>query len=93
MATHVFGRQALPMIWDFAEVSFLSDNGWNGAAGWVLRVIEAIANAKLPEGATACASATNHPLPDDIVDAVVTDPPYYAAIPYAEPYRTFSTRG
>jgi len=84
MATHVFGRQALPMIWDFAEVSFLSDNGWNGAADWVLRVIEAIADAKLPEGATASASATNHPLPDDTVDAVVTDPPYYAAIPYAD---------
>ena len=84
MATHVFGRQALPMIWDFAEVSLLSDNGWNGALNWVLKVIEAIVAAKLPEGAAASASATNHPLPDDTVDAVVTDPPYYAAIPYAD---------
>jgi putative DNA methylase len=84
MATHVFGRQALPMIWDFAEVSFLSDNGWNGALGWVLKVIEALAEARLPTGATAQASATNHPLPDDTVDAVITDPPYYAAIPYAD---------
>ncbi len=84
MATHVFGRQALPMIWDYAEVNLLSDNGWNGAAAWVLRVIESIADAKLPEGATGLASATSHPLPDDAVDAVVTDPPYYAAIPYAD---------
>lgn len=84
MATHVFGRQALPMIWDFAEVSFLSDNGWNGASEWVLRVIEAIAKAKMPEGTSACASATNHPLPNDTVDAVVSDPPYHAAIPYAD---------
>jgi putative DNA methylase len=84
MATHVFGRQALPMIWDFAEVNLLSDNGWNGAADWVFRVVEAIANAKLPAGTTANASATKHPLPDDTVDAVITDPPYYAAIPYAD---------
>lgn len=84
MATHVFGRQALPMIWDFAEVSFLSDNGWTGASDWVLRVIRATAEAKLKEGTVANASATNHPLPDDTVDAIVTDPPYYAAIPYAD---------
>lgn len=84
MATHVFGRQALPMIWDFAEVNFLSDNGWNGAADWVLRVIEATVEAKLPEGTAVLASATNHPLPDDTVDAIVSDPPYYAAIPYAD---------
>jgi putative DNA methylase len=84
MATHVFGRQALPMIWDFAEVSLLSDNGWNGAAEWVLRVIERVAEAKLPEATVVNASATRHPLPDDTVDAVVTDPPYYAAIPYAD---------
>lgn len=84
MATHVFGRQALPMIWDFAEVNFLSDNGWNGAADWVLRVIEATVAAKLPEGTAVLASATNHPLPDDTVDAIVSDPPYYAAIPYAD---------
>ncbi len=84
MATHVFGRQALPMIWDFAEVNLLSDNGWNGASEWVLRVIERNAEARLPEGTVANASATNHPLPDDSVDAVVTDPPYYAAIPYAD---------
>lgn len=25
-----------------------------------------------------------HPLPDDTVDAIVSDPPYYAAIPYAD---------
>ena len=84
MATHVFGRQALPMIWDFAEVSFLSDNGWLGASEWVLKVINAVSNAHLAEGMSTKASATSHPLPDDVADAVVTDPPYYAAIPYAD---------
>ncbi|MER8395421.1 DUF1156 domain-containing protein [Mesorhizobium sp. M1340] len=84
MATHVFGRQALPMIWDFAEVSLLSDNGWRGAAEWVSRVLDANVRADLSEGTAVSASATEHPLPDDTVEAVVTDPPYYAAIPYAD---------
>jgi adenine-specific DNA methylase len=84
MATHVFGRQALPMIWDFAEVNILSDNGWDGAADWVLRVIETNIEANLPQGTASRASATANLLPDDTVDSVVTDPPYYAAIPYAD---------
>ena len=84
MATHVFGRQALPMIWDFAEVNLLSDNGWAGALEWVRRVIAATVEAHLKPGVVAQGSATAHLLPDDTVDAVVTDPPYYAAIPYAD---------
>ena len=72
------------MIWDFAEVNLLSSNGWDGALEWVLKVIEAIAAANLPRGSAVVASATKHPLPNDTVDALVTDPPYYAAIPYAD---------
>jgi hypothetical protein len=34
-------------------------------------------------GHVAIASATAHPLPDDGAHAVVTDPPYYDAVPYA----------
>ena len=30
------------------------------------------------------ASATSHPLPDDIASAFITDPPYYDSVPYAE---------
>jgi hypothetical protein len=30
------------------------------------------------------ASAVNHPLPDDSVNAFITDPPYYDAVPYAD---------
>lgn len=81
---HVFGRQALPMVWDFAEANILSDIGWRGACEWVRKVVEE--NTILPArgGTTAMASATKQPLPDDVADAVITDPPYYAAIPYAD---------
>jgi putative DNA methylase len=81
---HVFGRQALPMVWDFAEANILSDIGWAGASEWVLRVLERDAVHQMHSGSTAIASATAQTLPDDTADAVITDPPYYAAIPYAD---------
>jgi adenine-specific DNA methylase len=81
---HVFGRQALPMVWDFAEANILSGIGWTGACEWVLRVLERDAMHQMHSGTTAIASATAQSLPDDTADAVITDPPYYAAIPYAD---------
>ncbi len=81
---HTFGRQALPMVWDFAEVNPLSDIGWAGACEWVRRVVEANANAQMAPGTAIQTSALNHALPTDAADATITDPPYYAAIPYAD---------
>ena len=81
---HTFGRQALPMVWDFAEVNPLAPTGWEGACDWVYRVLEATDKAHLSPGLVEQASATTHPLPNDSADAVITDPPYYAAIPYAD---------
>jgi putative DNA methylase len=81
-----FGRQALPMVWDFVEISPLADASGNldGALDWVVRVIEHESEAKYLAGTAAQFSATNIPLPDDSVAAVITDPPYYSAIPYAD---------
>ena len=84
-----FGRQALPMVWDFCEVNPFSGSGgdWSTALDWVVRVLRttALALEGVPgTGHVEPASATQHPLPDDSVDAVFTDPPYYAAVPYAD---------
>jgi putative DNA methylase len=84
-----FGRQALPMVWDFCEVNPFSGSGgdWGTALDWVVRVLETTAAAmrRAPgTGHVERASATRHPLPDDSVAAVFTDPPYYAAVPYAD---------
>ncbi|MEO8901162.1 MAG: DUF1156 domain-containing protein, partial [Polyangiaceae bacterium] len=50
---------------------------------YATRVLEHLAT--LPNSATVRqASATAHPMADDSVDLVATDPPYYAAIPYAD---------
>ena len=81
---HTFTRQALAMVWDFAEVvPFSGSTGdFGGALDWIARVCEA--NTVLTHPAqTECASATASPLPDDSVHALVTDPPYYDAVPYA----------
>ena len=80
---HVFGRQALPMVWDFAEANILGDVGWDATVDWVHRVVEATVDAKLSCGHADRADAACHPLPDNSADAFVTDPPYYEAVPYA----------
>ena len=82
---HTFGRQAVPMVWEYQECSSFTDSSGNyaGVLGWVARVIEAnITNDPTP-GQVEQASATNHPLPNDAAAAFITDPPYYDAVPYA----------
>jgi adenine-specific DNA methylase len=84
-----FARQALPMVWDFAEANPFSKSTGNflGAVEWVADVCDEVARGigdRTLEGRAAYASATAHPLPDDAVDLIATDPPYYDAVPYAD---------
>ena len=84
---HLFGRQAVPMVWDYAEGLPLEakSGGWMPSLEWIALVLEHEARAeKLATAQTELASATRHPLPDDSVVAFVTDPPYYDAVPYAD---------
>lgn len=77
--------QALPARWEFAEMCPALDegSGWSTSVDYATRVLEHLAT--LPAAATVRrASATAHPMSDDSVDLVATDPPYYAAIPYAD---------
>lgn len=82
---HTFARQALPMVWDFAEVNPFCDSSgnWLGAVEWVAKVCESGGIDWVSEGQASMASATAQPHPDGSVDAVITDPPYYDAVPYA----------
>lgn len=85
-AQGTFGRQALPIVWDYNEVNPFSGSGgdWDTALNWVLMFIEKESKSKEIAGQSMLASATKHPLPDDSVALVVTDPPYYDAVPYAD---------
>src|SRR5262249_35696657 len=76
-------RQAFPMVWDFADGNPLSEIGWAGACEWIVRALESIAKIGLRCGQVDRASATAHSLPDRAVDAFITDPPYYDAVPYS----------
>jgi adenine-specific DNA methylase len=82
---HLFTRQALPIIWDYGEANPLasSSGSWAGA---VEHVVRGLRNAQVDtHGAdVGMASASHHPLPTDCAHLLVTDPPYYDAIPYAD---------
>jgi hypothetical protein len=81
---HTFGRQALPIVWDFAEVVFHADapGNWESSYELVAEVAEAARPACV--GQVQLADATASPLPDEACDVWFTDPPYYDAIPYAD---------
>lgn len=80
-----FSRQAIGMVWDYAEANpfAASSGGWSHNLGFIDRLIGAITESKLVSAQAEQASASCHPLPDDSAQAVVTDPPYYDAVPYA----------
>jgi len=81
---YTFGRQALPMVWDFVETSPLYSGGaWDGIIEDFAETLEAQSFGP-GSGQTEIASATSHPLPDDAADFMFTDPPYYSAVPYAD---------
>ena len=77
---HTFTRQALPMVWDYCESNPLSEGtgSFDGAVQWVAMTLDCVGepawvvprDAKEPRGTE--------------FRAVITDPPYYDAINYAD---------
>ena len=83
--THLFNRFALPIKWDFAEASPLggASGSWDSMLNSVTKSIDtAVAIQGLQTCPNVgCNSATNIP---ELFDVIVTDPPYYDAIPYSD---------
>lgn len=84
MADHAYTRQALPMVWDFVETS-----PFGGTSGDALDYSQNVAEivdalATIPPGQVIRTSATTIPLEGLSQDAVITDPPYYDNISYAD---------
>ena len=81
-----FARFALPMVWDYCEVDPLSDSpgGFAAMAEWVAEYLDHAAFAV--DGAPSVevhARSAIGAQPGEF-DAIVTDPPYYDAIPYSD---------
>jgi len=82
-----FGRNALPIVWDFAEAVPVSQSTGSLADSFTV-ASEAIAAypQRMRESAQVqiLDAAAPYPLPDEATSVFFTDPPYYDAIPYAE---------
>ena len=81
---HLFIRQAIPMVWDFAEANLFSAStqNWVGQIEWIAKVIERLpteGNGGMVHQADA--STTIHAQDGPVI---VTDPPYYNNIDYAD---------
>lgn len=82
---HTFGRQALPMVWDFSEVNPFGSG--SGSPEGALDLLVDYIKAEASSGSAASVfrgSATSLNWPDASFDAVITDPPYYDNVPYAD---------
>ena len=82
---HLFTRQAIPMLWDFAEASFVGGQAGDHATtlGTMARVVDSFSE-NLESAQVQPADAATHPLPDQAGNFWFTDPPYYDAIPYSD---------
>ena len=78
-----FGRQALPMVWDFCETN-PTGNSTGSLQSGVSYITEFVKRFTGTSGQVQQADATEHPLPDQSAGVWFTDPPYYDAVPYAD---------
>ena len=83
---HQFSRFALPIIWDIAEVCpfTTASGGLESAYEWVTRVVDHLQTATVdaPSPSVEMRSAIGEQ--NGPYDLVITDPPYYDAIPYSD---------
>ena len=81
---NTFGRQAIPMVWDYAEANPFSDStgNWMACVDWVWKAV----NASPSSGASVLViqrdAVDKISSADNVV--VATDPPYYDNIGYAD---------
>jgi adenine-specific DNA methylase len=82
-----FGRNALPIVWDFAEAVPLSQStgSLDDSFGVACEAIKAYPSSlRHSAQVQVCDAAHSYPLPDEASSVWFTDPPYYDAIPYAD---------
>jgi adenine-specific DNA methylase len=80
-----FDAQAIPMKWDYPEANPFTNvtGGVTGQLEWILRVLRHEQNHYLPSNVIKGDGADINLAPE-LCDVVVTDPPYFDAIAYAD---------
>lgn len=78
---NVFSRQAIPMVWDFAEALPFSESsgGFSGMLNWVAKSLDLLPASV--SGVVEQADATELPYEGVLIS---TDPPYYDNIGYSD---------
>lgn len=83
---HPFSKQVMPMMYDFPESNIFCNS--TGSAlnqlEWLTRFIESECNNKFVTELKNASSGDKSQFQDKYLNAVVTDPPYYDAIAYAD---------
>jgi len=82
--SHLFTRQAVPMVWDFCEGNPMSNSSGNfvGSIDWIQKVLE---NACPNSSAKVNQQDATTLHPNDTTPKLIsTDPPYYDNIGYAD---------
>ena len=83
---NTFARFALPAVWDYCEVNPLSGTSGGFAAmnEWVGRYLDHAASATAQGDVPVIQAGSAIDSRLNGVDLIVTDPPYYDAIPYSD---------
>jgi len=83
---HTFARFALPIMWDVAELATTNEVGGSISAqlGWIVRYIETALEAFKTASEVTIVRRSATQAGDVRLDAIVTDPPYYDAIPFSD---------
>jgi putative DNA methylase len=78
---NLFGRQAIPMVWDYAEGNIFCESGgsWNNILEWIYKVLEHLPAYRLGQAVQQDAMQL-----ESSAIALSTDPPYYDNIGYAD---------
>ena len=79
---HLFSRQAIPMVWDFAEA-----NPFGNSAGGFTKTLEFVPKVFPFLAVNSFGSATQADAQKQVISqakVISTDPPYYDNVPYAD---------
>lgn len=83
---HTFTRFALPITWDFSEIPAINNAGgaYSAQLDWSSRYIDHALIAGTDAARPLPINRSAMSIHDGTLDAIITDPPYYDAIPYSD---------